>query len=76
MGAGAFHGRVRKGNGCIHPAMTTRSAKRNDEKLDFVTRFCFHDVLEMARLAPAAGKAEPPISGAPSAAQHPQDATA
>ena len=34
IGAGAFHGRVRKGNGCIHPAMTTRSAKRNKcEKL-------------------------------------------
>lgn len=29
IGAGAFHGRVRKGNGCSHPAMTTRSAKRN-----------------------------------------------
>ena len=29
MGAGAFHGRVRKGNGCSHPAITTRSAKRN-----------------------------------------------
>lgn len=36
MGAGAFHGRVRKGNGCSHPAITTRSAKRNFlfEKLD------------------------------------------
>jgi hypothetical protein len=33
MGAGAFHGRVRKGNGCSHPAITTRSAKRNVEKL-------------------------------------------
>ena len=35
IGAGAFHGRVRNGNGCSHPAMTTRSAKRNFEKLDF-----------------------------------------
>ncbi len=35
IGAGAFHGRVRNGNGCSHPAITTRSAKRkvNDEKL-------------------------------------------
>lgn len=29
IGAGAFHGRVRNGNGCGHPAMTTRSAKGN-----------------------------------------------
>src|ERR1700754_2503660 len=29
IGAGAFHGRVRNGNGCSHPARTTRSAKRN-----------------------------------------------
>ena len=27
IGAGAFHGRVRNGNGCSHPAITTRSAK-------------------------------------------------
>jgi len=27
IGAGAFHGRVRNGNGCSHPARTTRSAK-------------------------------------------------
>ena len=27
MGAGAFHGRVRNGIGCSHPAITTRSAK-------------------------------------------------
>lgn len=35
IGAGAFHGRVRNGNGCGHPARTTRSAKRkaNHEKL-------------------------------------------
>lgn len=31
MGAGAFHGRVRNGNGCSHPAITTRSAKGNVE---------------------------------------------
>ena len=30
IGAGAFHGRVRKGNGCSHPAITTRSAKGNE----------------------------------------------
>lgn len=30
IGAGAFHGRVRNGNGCSRPAMTTRSAKRNN----------------------------------------------
>ncbi len=29
IGAGAFHGRVRNGNGCSHPAITTRSAKCN-----------------------------------------------
>lgn len=29
IGAGAFHGRVRNGNGCGRPAMTTRSAKGN-----------------------------------------------
>ena len=28
ISAGAFHGRVRNGNGCSHPAKTTRSAKR------------------------------------------------
>jgi hypothetical protein len=34
IGAGAFHGRVRNGIGCSHPAVTTRSAKRNvHEKL-------------------------------------------
>ena len=34
IGAGAFHGRVRNGNGCSRPAITTRSAKRKaDEKL-------------------------------------------
>ena len=27
IGAGAFHGRVRNGNGCSHPALTTRSTK-------------------------------------------------
>ena len=43
IGAGAFHGRVRNGNGCGRPAMTTRSIKGNEptfllacvEKLDF-----------------------------------------
>ena len=29
IGAGAFHGRVRNGNGCGRPAMTTRSFKGN-----------------------------------------------
>jgi hypothetical protein len=29
IGAKAFHGRVRNGNGCSHLAMTTRSAKSN-----------------------------------------------
>jgi hypothetical protein len=29
IGAGAFHGRVRNGNGCGRPAMTTRSIKGN-----------------------------------------------
>ena len=44
IGAGAFHGRVRNGNGCSHPAITTRSTKgknvtgdgdKPNEKLDF-----------------------------------------
>src|SRR5262245_65371662 len=36
ISAGAFHGRVRNGNGCSHPANTTRSAKGMlFEKLDF-----------------------------------------
>ena len=40
IGAGVFHGRVRNGNGCSHPAITTRSAKRNNcEKLDFRVNF-------------------------------------
>lgn len=35
IGAGAFHGRVRNGNGCGRPAITTRSAKGNViEKLE------------------------------------------
>jgi hypothetical protein len=46
IGAGAFHGRVRNGNGCSHPAMTTRSAKRNFEKLvQFSTAFMCEHVL-------------------------------
>ena len=32
IGAGAFHGRVRNGNGCSHPARTTRSAKRKAQQ--------------------------------------------
>ncbi len=43
IGAGAFHGRVRKGNGCSHPAMTTRSAKRN---LRVRSWRCFHIFFE------------------------------
>ena len=40
IGAGAFHGRVRNGIGCSHPAVTTRSAKRNvHEKLVFFVCF-------------------------------------
>jgi hypothetical protein len=39
ISAGAIHGRVRNGNGCRHPAITTRSTKRMPnrcfEKLDF-----------------------------------------
>ncbi len=47
IGAGAFHGRVRNGNGCSHPAITTRSTKgkncagdsaKPNEKLDFFER--------------------------------------
>ena len=34
IGAGVFHGRVRNGIGCSHPAITTRSAKHKQfEKL-------------------------------------------
>lgn len=35
IGAGAFHGRVRKGNGCSHPAITTRSIKGNKREAGF-----------------------------------------
>jgi hypothetical protein len=46
IGAGAFHGRVRNGIGCSHPAVTTRSAKRNvHEKLEVFCLTC--------RIAPA-----------------------
>ena len=43
IGAGAFHGRVRNGNGCGHPAMTTRSAKGNLHAfgMNIVPLFCF-----------------------------------
>ena len=45
IGAGAFHGRVRNGNGCSHPAMTTRSAKGNVvEKLAGIRLFDFEHV--------------------------------
>ena len=44
IGAGAFHGRVRNGTGCSHPAITTRSAKNNEcEKLVFFVGL-FHPV--------------------------------
>ncbi len=41
MGAGGFHGRVRDGIGCGHPAMATRSSNpsagvANDSPLDWV----------------------------------------
>ncbi len=37
ISAGAFHGRVRDGIGCVHSAITTKSAKSmNDEKLEFL----------------------------------------
>lgn len=35
IGAGAFHGRVRNGNGCGHPARTTRSAKGKQREAGF-----------------------------------------
>ena len=52
IGAGAFHGRVRNGNGCGRPAMTTRSIKGNeptfllacDEKLAGIACFLFEHV--------------------------------
>lgn len=62
MGAGAFHGRVRKGNGCSHPAITTRSAKRNFmfEKLAGVSLFSFEHVFDLfhprALVAPHTGQ--------------------
>jgi hypothetical protein len=61
MGAGAFHGRVRNGNGCSHPAMTTRSAKRNKLRswCGFHRVFSLEHVLSAIRITPAAGRAEP-----------------
>ena len=41
IGAGAFHGRVRNGNGCGRPAMTTRSAKGNPPT--FAASVCFRE---------------------------------
>ena len=38
IGAGAFHGRVRNGNGCGRPAMTTRSFKGNVMRSWFTRR--------------------------------------
>ena len=99
IGAGAFHGRVRNGNGCSHPARTTRSAKgkcscgthehsfllaladltcslvaRRGAKAAIRERMnmpcmmmrswrgraSFFTRLEPLRMAPAAGRAEPP----------------
>jgi hypothetical protein len=40
IGAGAFHGRVRNGIGCSHPAVTTRSAKRNKLMRSWNCLFC------------------------------------
>ena len=46
IGAGAFHGRVRNGTGCSHPAITTRSAKNNEyEKLVFFVAHEDHEPL-------------------------------
>jgi hypothetical protein len=81
IGAGAFHGRVRNGNGCRCPAMTTRSAKRNMRswlawQAMPAGRFCLNSgrrcrpmntFIRAIRISPAAGRAEP--RSAPSAGQ-------
>src|SRR5690606_9191847 len=46
IGAGAFHGRVRKGNGCSRPAITTRSAKH----ITLRSCFCAFAQLTFAKL--------------------------
>jgi hypothetical protein len=61
MGAGAFHGRVRNGNGCSHPAITTRStkgkncagdsAKPNEKLVEVFTSFVFEHVFYNEHLA-------------------------
>src|SRR5436190_21782626 len=88
IGAGAFHGRVRNGNGCSHPARTTRSAKRNVnlqglnpvEKLEGLSPFFLLNRirrLEHIRSeAPQGQRPSPDFSGGPSGAQRSKTATA
>jgi hypothetical protein len=57
IGAGAFHGRVRNGNGCSHPAITTRStkgkncagdsAKPNEKLVEVFTSFVLNTFFTM-----------------------------
>ena len=70
MGAGAFHGRVRNGNGCSRPAITTRSAKRNKLRSCRHSPVCLfrtsiryspgEHVFELFAWHQQLGKAEPP----------------
>ena len=59
MGAGAFHGRVRDGIGCRHPAIATRSsntpgfASRRNEGV----RFWFAAIRGAAKIAMCAASA-------------------
>jgi hypothetical protein len=50
IGAGAFHGRVRNGNGCSHPARTTRSAKGkcSCRRHDHLSLSCFGNPVLLA----------------------------
>src|SRR5690606_7371385 len=53
ISAGMFHGRVRNGNGCSHPAITTRSAKSMlFEKLSIAPPIQFEWAQEMRTIKP------------------------
>ncbi len=67
ISAGAFHGRVRNGIGCSHPAITTRSAKGM-----FFEKLCLQTIFgQSPSLRPKAGAVAPrPRSVRPKAVRH------
>ena len=67
ISAGAFHGRVRNGIGCSHPAITTRSAKSM-----FFEKLCLQTIYgQSPSLRPKAGTVAPrPRNVRPKAIRH------